>query len=56
MATEWAVLQHGEIVNVITASERPDELLGRFPDCILAPLDSLPLAVREQYRYWDERP
>ena len=57
---EYAVLEAGEIVNVVTcdrAVRDPQRLADRMVgDLTVVPLDSLPLAVKQRYRYWDERP
>lgn len=51
----------GEIINVITTStpltevrERMAKVIG--PDVVIKPLDQVSLAVKQRYRYWNERP
>lgn len=56
---EYAVLRNGEIAAVVTceseqsAREAAREYGG--PPEVKA-LDSVPLAVKQRYRYWGERP
>lgn len=54
--TEYAILSGGEIVNVSSTSAPIDEVKKRFPNHTVKPLDSVPLAVKQRYRYWNERP
>jgi hypothetical protein len=58
---EWAILSGGKIVNVVTtnggraAAERVAAAMT-IENLTVAPLDSLPRAVVQGYRYWNERP
>jgi uncharacterized protein (UPF0212 family) len=58
--TEYAVLERGEIINVVTTDtiERARYVARAMVGHELAvvPLDSVPLDVKRRYRYWDERP
>lgn len=56
MATEYAVLEGGEIVNVVTTSGGRMRAQELFPNSTVVPLDSLPLDVKRRYRFWNERP
>lgn len=51
---EWAVMKNGEIDNVITT----DGFKPKHWDAeaTIVPLDQVSLAVKERYRYWNERP
>lgn len=58
---EYAILKNGEIVNVSTVDQPikdPRTLTDRMVDgpYEVKPLDQVPLAVKQRYRYWNERP
>lgn len=54
--TEYAIMRHGEIVNVSSTTAPIDDVRARFPDHDVKPLDAVPLAVKQRYQYWNERP
>lgn len=54
--TQYALMQHGRITNVVTTSRSKAEVQQRYPEYTVQPLDSLPTSICEQYQYWDERP
>lgn len=54
--TEWALLQGGAIVNVVTATTCKRHMQEKYPEYQIAALYSLPQDVREAYQYWSERP
>jgi len=56
MMRQWALLDGGEIVNVVTADGTKAEVQQKYPTYHVAELNSLPTNVVESYRYWNERP
>ena len=56
MSNEWALLQHGRIITVITTALSKAEVQKLHPQYDVQPLYSLPLNVCEQYEYWSSRP
>lgn len=55
---QYAFMQSGEIINVITGSLAGAQAVARAMtgDIAVVPLVQVPLEVKERYRYWNERP
>jgi hypothetical protein len=56
--TEWALCKNNHIENVVTSSVSLQEMRARYfgSGYYITALDDLPTNVRQEYRYWDERP
>lgn len=53
---EYALMEGDHIVNVVTTQEPQADIIQRWPDYEVKPLDSLPMAVKQRYEFWDQRP
>jgi hypothetical protein len=55
---EWALCKNNRIVNVVTTSCSLQEMRARYfgSGYYIVALNDLPLSVKQQYQYWEDRP
>jgi hypothetical protein len=53
---EYAVLQGGDVVSIFLTSRVMDDAAKAIYRGEVVPVDQVPLAKLEAYRYWGERP
>lgn len=55
-STEYALLKDGSIFTVVTTSLALWEVALKYGEYEVKPLHLVPMAVREKYEFWAERP